>query len=117
MNLRSLFKRKKKKKEKETTIFGEPIKEDKKESSRGNFKKDLKQVFAGLKPKRKIKIKFLLKIKRTLAGLLFILYSVSSLMLIPEPYALLFISTAFILLDYLWKTKRSKWTIVEAEKK
>lgn len=117
MKLFSWFRRKKKKKEKEEelTIFGEPIKKETEKSSR-SFRKDLKQVLSGFKPKRKIRFKHLLKLKRILAGCLFLMYSIISVMVIPEPFALLFFATSFILLDYLWKTRNIQWFKEEDEK-
>lgn len=110
-----IFKRKKKKKDEQLSIFGEPIVETPKEN-KGSFKS---YVTGGLRrfrrktgktaPQRKIRFKYLLKIKRVFAGLLCIMYLLSFLTSIPQYAAILFFATFFFLLDYLWKTRRVKW--------
>lgn len=117
--LRSIFKRKKKKKkEPEVTVFGEPIIEEKKETIRGKIKQNWRTVTKSLpkiKPKSKLRLSFLLKVKRIIAGLLTVLYAIATIMLIPDSVALLFFATFFILLDYLWKTRMVRW-VEEVEK-
>jgi len=106
----SFWKRKKKKKDDpELTVFGEPVEEEEEESSSEQVRRGFRQVLSGLKPKRKIRLRFLLTFKRIIAGFLFIIYFLASLMLLPEAYAILFFATSFIMLDYLWKTRRIQW--------
>ena len=72
--------------------------------------------FTTWKPRRvgrKIQIPGLLGIKRIIAGILFLVHGIFFLMLVRYPapqtdyYAFVILLTAFILLDYLFKTRRS----------
>lgn len=99
-----LFRRKKKKKEKEKTIFGEPLPKEKKES-----RESFRQRFPIFSNRKKLNIPSFMKFKRILAGLLFIIYALVSLMSLSETYSLLFIGTAFILFEYMRETRKSQW--------
>lgn len=65
------------------------------------------------KVRGKIKFRGLLTLKRILAGGLFIVYLVGGFVVRSSLWMMVFLlGTAFILLDYLWKTRRSSasWT-------
>lgn len=76
-----------------------------------NVKVDKTVVVAIPKPKvkRKIRIPFLRRFKRIIAGFMLIINFLSGIMSLSTnivPVAILFLPTSFILLDYLWKTRR-----------
>lgn len=111
-----MFKRdKNKKNEVKLSVFGEPISEEK-PVDKSSFKsyvvdgwRSFGQKFSGLMPQSKIQIKYLLKFKRGLAGLLCIMYLFTFAAVFPDLISILFILTFFILLDYCWKTRIVKW--------
>jgi len=96
------LKRKKKKKEKKT-IFGEDVVE---EESREPFM----QRFSIFSNRPKLVLPSFMRFRRILAGLLFIIYALVSLMSLTEIYSLLFIGTAYILFEYMRETRKIKWT-------
>ena len=59
---------------------------------------------------RKYQIHLLLKTKRVTAAVLFLLYSSMALLSFGNfAFFLLFLGTAFLMLDYLWKTRKVPW--------
>jgi len=58
--------------------------------------------------KKKYRFGIMLKLKRLIAGLLWIVNIITGFSSIQEPASLIFLLTSFILLDYLWKTRKSK---------
>lgn len=110
-----------KKKEPEKTVFGEPIQEVEEPEDRSSFKvyvldglRSFRLKLSGLTPKNKIRIKYLLKFKRFLAGLLCVVYLCTFVVIIFNPISVVFLLTSFILLDYCWKTRLVKWISDEA---
>lgn len=57
---------------------------------------------------KKYRIGWFLKIKRGLAGILSLMFIITGFMGIENPMAFLFFLTAFLLADYIWKTRRKK---------
>lgn len=55
---------------------------------------------------KRYRIGFLLKVKRVIAGLLLIVNVITAFMAIENTASFFFLLTAFILLDYLWKTRK-----------
>lgn len=120
--LRNLFRRRKKKKESEIGVFGVPIVIPEKIENKNSFIaytkngfNSFKRVMGRLAPKRKYRIKYLLKVKRIFAGLLCIIYLFSWLTTIPAYISIFFFLTWFFLLDYIWKTRLIKWVSGEEE--
>lgn len=117
--LKSLFKRKKK--EEEQTPWGEPIKKPPKENKKSFISylrsggSGFKNRFSEIAPENKIHIKYLLKVKRVLAGFLCIVYFFSFLLTVPNSISIMFFITSFLFLDYLWKTRVVKWVRGEEE--
>lgn len=105
-----LFSRKKKekKKEEDKTVFGLPFEEEKKEY-KPSFRERVSQSFSIFSTRRKFNIPSFMRVRRIIAGVLFIIYAIVSLMSLTEPYSLLFIGTAFILFDYMRQTRRIEW--------
>jgi len=99
-----LFKRKKK-----LTPWGEVIVKEKKRPNPASFKAwvsgNLRRTSTLFQPP-KIHLRFLLKGKRFFAGGLCFVYLIVTLFALPNLISLLFFATFFILLDYLWKTRR-----------
>ena len=103
----------------EKTVFGEPILEEKK-VDKASFKVFITDGFrafrlklSGLVPKNKIRLRYLLKFKRVLAGLLCVVYLCTFAVILFNPVSVVFLLTSFILLDYLWKTRLVKWVVDE----
>lgn len=112
----SLFKHKKKKPE--YTPWGEKVKSEPKKSNPTSFKVWVSNTLGGISrrasqffqpPKSKIHIKWLLKSKRILSGILCFIYLIAFFTSLPNPISLMFFATFFIFLDYLWKTRRIDW--------
>ena len=94
---------------------------DDKQTKHEGFGSYMKNVFAGfgygmnkrlgeLAFHRKYQIHLLLKTKRVTAAVLFLLYSSMALLSFGNfAFFLLFLGTAFLMLDYLWKTRKIPW--------
>ena len=124
MHLKKFFSRHKKqeepKKEEESSpwVKGDPKKHTEDSKS---FSYYVKNIFAGfgygmnkklgeLAFHRKYQIHLLLKTKRVTAAVLFLLYSSMALLSFGNfAFFLLFLGTAFLMLDYLWKTRKIPW--------
>ena len=111
-----MFKRNKKNEKEPLTPWGEPIIEEEKTEDKTSFKtyvsgglRSFRQKLSGFTPQSKIRIKYLLKAKRGLAGILFMLNILTFAVSIPDISSIIFFLTSFILLDYLWKTRRVEW--------
>ena len=108
--LRKLFKKKEEPKKK----WG-VIEEDSKdvvqvqvEKPKSKFKVSLPRPKLVNPFKKKYRIGWMLKSKRVLTGFLFLAYSATFITNYSHPASIVFFLTAFILLDYLWKTRKSK---------
>lgn len=103
-----LRRKKKKKKEEEKTPYGLPIEKETQEY-RPSFRERVSQSFSIFSTRRKFNIPSFMRVRRILAGVLCIIYSIVSLMSLTETYSLLFIGTAFILFDYMRQTRKIEW--------
>lgn len=75
----------------------------------GSFGRRTSKEF-GAFGRKKIHIRFLLKIKRVVfAGLFFLYLALAVASFSSIPFFILFLATAYLALDYLWKTRRFKW--------
>lgn len=97
-----------KKKEPKKTVFGEVIEEVKVESTGEKIKKKLRSL-SFPKKRYRVKIGAFLRIKRLIAGVLFVIYVFASIFLFPHPAMIFFVLTAFIILDYILKTRIMRW--------
>ena len=80
-----------------------------------NFFGTFKLKYGGI-GKHKIHIPFLRELKRVIFGGLFVWYIMLSFMSFHNiPFFLVFLFTAFLALDYLWKTHRPTWKKKENE--
>ena len=115
--LKNKLKKKEKNKEQELTSYGLPLEEkEEDESPLDQVKKigkervkSAKKSLSTVMPPRPLKFGIFLKLKRILAGILFFIYIITSIMVFPHPFLILFLGTALLLLDYVAKTRRSKW--------
>lgn len=105
----------KRKKKREKTVFGQRIKKTKK--TKRNFIGYLKNLAGSFRrkifwffPKRKIHLKYFLKIKRWIAFTLSLLYLAIGITMFPEQMSLVFFISSYIFLDYTWKTRSIDWT-------
>lgn len=107
-----------KKKDDEDNPFTKPTVKQKREDA-ASFRSYLKTFHrnwsgrlssdVGFLGRKKIHMRFLRQGKRVTATLLFFLYLVLGVVAVPNPMALLFFFTSFLLLDYLWKSRRVEW--------
>jgi hypothetical protein len=59
--------------------------------------------------RKKIHIRVLRQTKRAAAAFLFFLYLLLGFVSVPNPMSLLFFFTGFLMLDYLWKSRKVEW--------
>jgi len=120
MPLKKFFSRKKKDEEdkEEDNPFAQPTAKSKGED-KASFRYYVKGVFSsfgqrlssnvGFFGRKKIHIRFLRQSKYVVACGLMFLYFAMALVSFPNPFFLLFLSTAYLMLDYLWKSRRVEW--------
>ena len=122
MRLKKYFSRKKQKpKTEDDNPFANSHDDTQTKREGQSFGSYIKNVFAGfgygmnkrlgeLAFHRKYQIHLLLKTKRVTATVLFLLYSSMALLSLGNfAFFLLFLGTAFLMLDYLWKTRKTPW--------
>lgn len=118
---KSIFNRKKKKEsEKNKNPWTRKV-EVKKVEDPTSFKFFVKGTFKNFNLKysrfggRKFHISFLLRIKRIIAATFFFIFFIAALISYPNILCLLFFGSAYLHLDYVWKTRRFKWKVKENE--
>lgn len=125
MDLRRRFSRKKDedKKKDEEDPWTQPHEEKKKEEDPGSFGTYLKGVYkdfdrrvssdVGFLGRKKIHIRFLRQTKRVIATGLFFFYLIGGFAATMNPFfaplSATFLITAYLMLDYLWKSRKVSW--------
>jgi hypothetical protein len=120
MPLKEFFLRKKKKEEEDPdNPFNKPTVKEKMEDKAsfgyyvkeqyGSFDRNMEKRFGALAGK-KIHVRFLRQTKRILGAFYFFLFLMLGFVsLSAGPFSLFFFGAAFLMLDYLWKSRRVSW--------
>jgi hypothetical protein len=121
MSLKKLFSRKKKKEEEDDADnpFSKPTAKHKEideasfsyyvKEKYGSFDRNMEKRFGALSAK-KIHVRFLRQTKRILGAFYFFLFLMLGFVsLSAGPFSLFFFGAAFLMLDYLWKSRRVSW--------
>lgn len=109
-----------KNKKKKVTMFGYEV-EQKKSVDENGFLTYVKGLLSSIYgavsgislPESRVHLKYLRGFKRVIAALFFLFYLVAGLMGLSNPISIMFLGTAYLLLDYLWKSRKITWWIKE----